>query len=348
MSDIFFPCIILAAFCTPAYAQDNHDINHIHIEDSVNDDKTLHEGHEHSASNNSHSDHEDSDTAGHDGHGEHGDNHVSISSSVLREFNIIVDIASSGTLREKVVLPGAILFNRERLALVTPRLDGTVKAIEARLADRVVSGQTLATLESTETLRPFQVKAPFDGVVVDYAVMPGATVEAGVPLFTVADLSSVWADLRIYQRDLGKIDRGLNVVIESGHAGPRFAGTIVYVAPTIDVHTRTGLARVIVDNEHGTWMPGQFVTGSVSIAEHEVDILVPRSAVLTHEGTTVVFVQTDDGFEPRPVELGHNDAASHEVVNGLERGETYVARNAISIKAEMSKGSFGGHAGHVH
>lgn len=320
-----------------------------------------HDGHDHSSGeedkeaseeysdHGGHDDHSDHDNhSGHPGHDDHEESVVSVSDAVLREFGITLAKATSGTLHEKVILPGEIQFNREQIAYVTPRYAGTVTGIEARLADRVEKGQVLATLESTDTLRPFEVRAPFSGAIVAYDITPGETVEAGIPLFTVADLSSVWADLRIYQRDLNKVRRGQRVVIVNGHEGPSFSGTITYIAPTIDEHTRTGLARVVVDNKSGEWRPGQFVKGSVSIEEHQADIVIPKSAVLTHEGKTVVFVQTDEGFEPRPVDLGHSDATAHEVVDGLEAGETYVTRNAISLKAEMNKGSFGGHAGHVH
>lgn len=305
-------------------------------------DHADHAGHGDPASENAHEEH-----GGRDGHDEHGDEHaedvVAVTPEVMREFDIVLAEAGPGILQEEVVLPGEIQFNREQLAYATPRYAGTVTAIKARLADRVRAGQVLATLESTETLRPFEVKAPFDGTIVAYEVTPGETVEAGTPLFTVADLSSVWADLQIYQRDLNKIRHGLPVTIINGHGGPSFSGTITYIAPTIDAHTRTGLARVIVDNASGEWRPGQFIKGRVTTEEHPVDIAIPRSAMLTHDGQTVVFVQTEEGFEPRPVVLGHNDRAFYEVRDGLAPGETFVERNAISLKAEMGKGAFGGH-----
>ena len=98
-----------------------------------------------------------------------------------------------------------------------------------------------------------------------------------------------------------------------------------------------------MENPNRRWKPGQFIKGSVTIEDHPVDVLVPRTAVLTEDGQTVVFVQTPEGFEPRPVQLGHADAESHEVVRGLQAGEVIVLRNAISLKAELGKGSFGGH-----
>jgi cobalt-zinc-cadmium efflux system membrane fusion protein len=272
---------------------------------------------------------------------------VRVDPEVLEEFDIQIGEVGPGTLDETVVLPGEIKFNREQVAYATPRFQGTVQEIRVRLADKVQKGDVLATLENPETLRPFEVKAPFDGTVVAYDITPGQTVEAGAPLFTVADLSTVWADLQIYQRNLSEIEEGLPVVIKGGHDSASYQGEIAYIAPTIDEHTRTGLARVVVQNPDRQWKPGQFIRGVISTEEHPVDVMLPRSAILTMEDETVVFVQTDEGFEPRPVRLGHSDENSFEVLEGLSGGETVVLRNAISLKAEMGKGAFGGH-GHAH
>lgn len=338
------------------YGQHNHDDHegHDHGEETSHiealPEHEEHDGHAHSGEDD-HGDHDDDHGSAKPGDHEEEDHEeltVSVASEVLNEFGIELDVAGPGTLHEEVVLPGEIQFNREELAYATPRFPGTVTSIKARLSDAVRKGQVLATMESTETLRPFEVVAPFDGTIVDYDITQGTTVEAGISLFTVANLSTVWADLRIYQRDLNKIHSGQRVVVVNGHEGPTYTGTISYISPTIDEHTRTGLARVIVDNRNGEWRPGQFVKGSVSIEEHPVPVLIPRTAVLTHEGKTVVFVQTDEGFTLRPVLLGHSDATHYEVESGLRPGEIFVTRNAISLKAEMNKGSFGGHAGHVH
>jgi cobalt-zinc-cadmium efflux system membrane fusion protein len=296
----------------------------------------------HGESHEAHGDHDDhGEAGGHDDHEEGGP--VQLTAEVRNEFGIILDRASPGTLHEEVVLPGEIRFNRKAIAFATPRYNGSVQKINAQLADRVKKGDVLAVLESVDTLRPFEVKAPFDGVIVSYDITPGQTVDAGTSLFTVADLSTVWADLQIYQKNFGQIKEGLKVRITGGHNLPTFRGVIDYVAPTVDEHTRTGLARIVVDNAERAWKPGMFIKGRVAVERHPVDLMVPRSAVLTVEGAPAVFVQTAEGFEPRPIQIGHSDSEYVQVVRGLEAGETYVAKNPISIKAEMGKGSFGGH-----
>lgn len=280
-------------------------------------------------------------------HEEHGDA-VAISPEVLAEFGIEVAPVGAGVLHETVLLPGEIAFHGERIARVSSRYPATVQSIEARLGDAITRGQTLAVLEHSETLRPLELKAPIDGTVVEYEITPGAAVGAGETLFTVVDLAVVWADLQIYQRDLARVRAGQGVTIESGHGAPRYRGIIDYVSPVVEEHTRTGLARVVIENRDGQWRPGQFVKGRVTFEEHPVDVFVRRSAILSLEGETVVFVQDDDGFVPRPIELGHGDEEGFEVLHGLEASEVIATRNVISLKAELNRESFGGHHGHVH
>ncbi len=315
-------------------AEEDHGHDHAaHAEEAHGD-----HAHESHAEHGGHDDHGD-----HDGHGGHEDEGLNFTPEVLEEFGIELATAGPGTLRETVGLPGEIRFNRTRLAYATPRFAGTVRNTHVALGDEVKEGDLLATLESVDTLRPFEIKAPFDGVVVAYDITLGQTVEAGASLFTVADLSTVWADLRIFQKNFGQIQKGQAVEITGGHNLPSFRGRIDYVAPTVDEHTRTGLARVVVENPERSWKPGLFIQGRVFLENHAVDILVPRTAVLTMEDSPTVFVQTAEGFEPRAIRIGHGDDESLQVVEGLQAGETYVARNPISLKAELSKGAFGGH-----
>jgi len=327
----FTALALLVAFTGGSTALAQSHAGHDHAEEA--------EEAEHGESHDGHA--EESGHEGHDDHEEGGS--VQLTPEVRKEFGIKLDRAGPGTLHEEVVLPGEIRFNRTAVAYATPRYDGTVQKIHARLADQVKKGDLLAVLESSDTLRPFEVKAPFDGTIVSYDITPGQTVAAGTSLFTVADLSTVWADLQIYQKNFGEIKEGLPVRITGGHGLPTFRGVIDYVAPTVDEHTRTGLARIVVDNPERVWKPGMFIKGSVAVERHPVDLMVPRSAVLNVEGAPAVFVQTAEGFQPRPIQIGHSDSEYVQVVRGLEAGETYVSKNPISIKAEMGKGSFGGH-----
>lgn len=282
----------------------------------------------------------------HHEHEEHAAQVVNIDAATLKEFGIRLASVGPGELHEEVVLPGEIRYNREAFAYATPRYAGIVRSIEARLGEPVREGQVLATLESNETLRTFDVTAPFDGTVVSYDLALGESVAAGSALFAVADLSTVWADLRIYQRNLAQVRQGQRVLIEAMSGLEPFVGRISYIAPTIDAHTRTGLARVVLENPDRRWKPGLFIKGTISMYPHPAPLVVPRSALLRMDGEDVVFVQTEDGLEPRVVVVGHSDRTATAIEAGLEPGEVIAVENALSLKAELGKGSFGGHHHH--
>ncbi len=332
-------CIWLSLAATGSLFSQHTEEEHDHEPEHLHSDAE-----EHSAEASHHEeDHTELDEHGHEEEGR-----ISITPEVMKEFGIEIAKVGSGVLQETITLPGEIQFNGERVAHVTPRFHGTIQSISARLADSVTTGKILASMENAETLRPFEVKAPFDGTIVTYDITLGETIEAGTPLFTIADLSSVWADLQIYQKDMPFMSHGLKVKISGPHGSTQYTGTIAYIAPTIDEHTRTGLARVIVDNSEKKWKPGQFVTGEITVEEHPIMLMIPRSAILELDGNTIVFVQEGAEFEPRTIKLGHSDDHHYEVISGLEQGETIVTRNALSLKAELGKASFGGHEGHVH
>tara|TARA_R100000027_G_scaffold9275_4_gene6690 strand:+ start:21701 stop:22798 length:1098 start_codon:yes stop_codon:yes gene_type:complete len=313
-------------------------------ENATHDDHSGHSHDEHDSHDHGSSDeHEDHSSHGHSREEGHRDGVVELSPEIVREFGIEVSEVTSGTLQRAVRLPGEIDFNRERMAYVTPRFAGTVTEIKLRLGDAVKKGDVMALLESSDTLVAFTLTAPIDGVVVRYDITPGETVEAGARLFTVADLSTVWADLRVYQQDMNEIQKGSLATVRCRHDEDAYEGKVVYVSPSIDKHTRTGLARVEVDNRSGKWKPGEFIQGRVLVEESQVRLSVPRSAVLVVEDRPSVFVQTAEGFEVRPLELGRSDGEQWEVISGLEPKERIVVRNPISLKAEMSKDSFVGH-----
>jgi cobalt-zinc-cadmium efflux system membrane fusion protein len=102
----------------------------------------------------------------------------------------------------------------------------------------------------------------------------------------------------------------------------------------------------VLPNLNGTLRPGLFVTAKVAVGTSSTGLVISKSALQTFEGKTVVFVRTDKGFEPKPVELGRKNEATVEILSGLELGQTYVTDGSFTLKAQLSKGAFGD--GHNH
>lgn len=289
----------------------------------------------------------------HDDHGEEQGHEeevheeiVSLGADEMREFGIVVAEAGGATLTASVDLPGEIQPNDNTLAHIVPRFPGIVTDVRAQVGDRVKAGQVLAVIESDESLSPYEVKTVLAGTVTAKHITLGEAVSREHAAFVVADLGSVWADITVYQRDLGDVAVGQEVRISAGHAHPPVTGTISYVAPVVDEATRTAVARVVLPNPEGAWRPGTFISARILLDSFVVPVAVPRTALQHFEDRDVVFVQIPEGFMPRPVTVGRSDENTLEIVSGLAAGELYVSQGGFTLKAELGKGSFGG--GHAH
>jgi len=282
-----------------------------------------------------------------EGRDEHGEEAVvQLTTEEMKEFGIEVGTAEGGTLHIYTTLPGEIVANQDHVAHVVPRFPGIVTDVRKQLGDHVEKGEVLAIIESNESLVEYQMKALIDGIVIDKHITLGEVLGEDDEAYVVADLSTVWVNLSVYQEDLPDVRTGLTAVISAGHDIPDVTAKISYVGPVVDEHTRTGLARVVLSNKKRFWRPGLFVTGRILISEEMVPLLVPETALQTIEDETCVFIETNEGFEPQPVGIGRRNDTHVEIVSGLTVGQRYVTRGGFTLKAELSKGAFGDGHGH--
>ncbi len=193
----------------------------------------------------------------------------------------------------------------------------------------------------------YEIIAPFDGTVINKHATLGEALAEDAEAFTIADLSTVWVNLTVYQKDLPYIRKGQPVALASKQGNLNAEGVISYISPTLIEETRTATARVVLKNPEGLWRPGLFINARITMDEKVVPLLVPKTALVVMEEETFVFVGAEDGFEPKPVELGRTNGTHVEIVSGLEPGERYVSDGAFTLKSELEKASFGGE-GHGH
>lgn len=192
----------------------------------------------------------------------------------------------------------------------------------------------------------YEITAPIDGTVIRKHLSLGEVIEADTEAFLLADLSTVWVDLSVYQKDLPFVREGQKVKIIAGHGIPDAQAKIGYVGPVVGERTRTALARVVLPNPEGHWRPGLFVTARVDIENARVPVTVKTSAIQQVHGQSSVFVKTDDGFRAQPVTLGAEDENRVEITSGLQEGRLYVTKGSFTLKAQLDKGTFG--HGHIH
>ena len=200
----------------------------------------------------------------------------------------------------------------------------------------------------SEVLTEFNITAPFDGKIIEKDITLGELLQEDTVAFVIADLSTVWVDLSIYQKDLPFVREGQSVVIAPGRGIPYVEGTISYLSPVITEETRTALARVILPNPEGYFRPGLFITANLVGEEIPVSLQVNKSALQNLEGETCVFIKYLDGFKSQPVTVGRTSKTHAEITSGLKAGQSYVANGAFEIKAKIITSTMDSHAGHGH
>lgn len=255
---------------------------------------------------------------------------------------VTLGTAGPGEIDLGVQLPGEVRPNGDRIAHVAPRFPGIVREVRKHVGDRIRVGDVLAVIES-ENLASFELKAAVEGVIVDKHIAPGEAASREHPAFIIADLTNVWVDINVYQTALPQVRVGQPVAISAGHDTLEATGTVSYVSPIVDQATRTARARVVLPNVDGAWRPGLFVTATI-FNPTTATIVVPRRAIQTLEGTSVVFVVDGDHFEARPIVTGRIGRSKAEVVEGLSPGERYADQHSFLVKAELAKGE----ASHEH
>lgn len=202
--------------------------------------------------------------------------------------------------------------------------------------------------QAEETFADYSMTAPFDGTIIRKHIVLGEAVDSQSVVFEIADLSNVWADLTVNQKDIASIQVGQPAVVIINTDVPEVTGSIQYVDPVIDRATRAAVARIVLDNTQGRYRPGLFISGKIRTRQVDDRVIVPRDSVQSVNEERGVFVQCHGGFEFRPVVTGLSDQNHIEILQGLKAGEPVVIKNAFHLKAEMTKQVGGAHAGHAH
>jgi len=198
-----------------------------------------------------------------------------------------------------------------------------------------------ATRGAAGALNHYELRAPFDGVIVEKHIALGQSVKVDSVLFMVSDLSTVWAEVAVPASDIDQVRVGETVTVRASASDTQASGKVAYVGSLLGAQTRTATARIVLANPSGAWRPGLFVNVQVEVASSQraVPVAVAASAIQTVEDKPTVFLRVPGGFTARPVTLGRRDASQVEVVKGLAAGQEYAAANSFVIKAELGKSS---------
>lgn len=260
---------------------------------------------------------------------------VQIADHIAAASGIETEAAAPRTIRETLNLSGRIQVDPNRLSQVRARFPGVVTQVQRELGEQVRRGDVLAEIQSNESLQTYQVTAPISGIIVQRDVQVGETT-AAAPLFIIADLSKVWAELDVFNKDIARVSNGQAIVLET-LSGESVEGKIAWLSPMTAHASQSIQARVVLTNPKLNFRPGQFISGRVTVAEHKVPLAVRKSGIQAFRDFQVVFARIDDTYEVRMLELGREDHDWIEVLGGLKPGTEYVTDNSYLIKADIEK-----------
>jgi RND family efflux transporter MFP subunit len=185
--------------------------------------------------------------------------------------------------------------------------------------------------------RTMSVLSPHTGTVIAKHANEGMRIEPGMQVFRIADLSSIWVLVTLYESQLPFVTEGQRAVMSLAYIpGQTFEGRIVYIYPYVDTRTREVQVRLEIENPTGLLKPGMFATVELQSTLKREAVLVPRAAVISTGTRSVAFVSRGEGrFEPREVRLGAETGEGQvEVLDGLKPGELVVTSGQFLLDSE--------------
>jgi membrane fusion protein, heavy metal efflux system len=263
---------------------------------------------------------------------EHGEEISRIDADMARQVGIVTTKAAPEELHQTTTIYGRIVPGPEQVSHVRARFDGMIKSVQRTIGDNVKIGDVLSEIESNESLKPYKIRSPIAGRIVQQHANTGEITEDQV-LFSIANFDTVWADLRIYPTQLSSVKEGQSVQLLI--VGERYTGSINHIISSLN--TPYQIARVRLDNSTQTLSPGLMAEARVEINSIPVSLAVAKKAVQTMGGRQGVFVKQLNEYLFTPLVLGETDDHYYSVLAGLEPGDEYVIENSYLIKADIGK-----------
>ncbi|HUF31257.1 MAG TPA: efflux RND transporter periplasmic adaptor subunit, partial [Gemmatimonadaceae bacterium] len=192
-------------------------------------------------------------------------------------------------------------------------------------------------LRSGHVQRTLTLYSPVSGVVTEKNVVQGQAIQAGQMLFTISDLSEVWIEAELRERELASVRTGTAADIEvAAYPDRSFTGRVEFIDPTLDSQARTAKARVAVRNGRALLKPGMFVTVRLKTPTRTA-LTAPTSAIIRTGERTVVFVDVGNGrLTPQEIDIGRVAGEITEVLAGLEPGQRVVTSAQFLLDSESN------------
>lgn len=249
------------------------------------------------------------------------------------------NVAEAGLTRAKRLAADDIIPQKDLLR-------AQADALRARAALRAAGDKLrmlgVAADESAVGRSRFPLLAPFAGTVIEKQAVIGTLIQPDQPVFTIADLSTVWLEADVYEKDLAKLSTGVEAAVTvNGYPGTTFHGKLTYLASVMDKASRTVKARVEIANPDGKLRPGMFAAVALTTPNKIHALALPTEAIVQIQGKPAVFVASKDSFVPRAVETGPVIGGQTAIQTGVSPGDLVVVQGAYALKARLLKSQLG-------
>jgi cobalt-zinc-cadmium efflux system membrane fusion protein len=196
-------------------------------------------------------------------------------------------------------------------------------------------GITLAEKQGSSIGIELAVRSPITGIIVQKLVSPGQVIQAGqTACFMISDVSTVWVQGHVFDRDLPNVRIGDSVEETNGALGRVFHGTVSYIGSFLDPNTRTTPVRIVTHNPGSILKKDMFVDAVIHTGSQGNTVVVPVSAVLRDDkNEPIVYVQAEPGkFAQRQVAIGGQQNGLIAITSGLQGGETVVSDGGLFLQ----------------
>lgn len=188
-------------------------------------------------------------------------------------------------------------------------------------------------------MKNLDIRSPYKGIVMEKMVTAGDKVEAGMPLFKIADLSTVWVTADVYPADLPWVRKGQDANVSLSYIpGKTKKGRVSFIYPYLNDESRTAKVRIEIKNTPQTdYKPGMFTTVIMASSSAPAVIAVPEQAVIRSGTRSIAVVALGGGyFSTKEIRTGFSADGYIQVLNGLHEGESIVTSSQFLIDSESN------------
>lgn len=258
---------------------------------------------------------------------------TTIEQAVADAMEINTEIAGPATIHQTIPAYGKLSLPVGAKRNIAARFDGEITKLHVNYGEIVKKGQTLFTVESNESLKPYTIKAPTNGVITQLLANTGEQTN-GRNLLTITDFSHHIAKLAVYPSDYSKVKLGTAVTLNVEGHEETLAGKVSFIEPSV----RDDQARMLwVELADADLAEGNFVKAAIEVATIDVPLAVKRVGLQGFRDFTVVYAKVGEQYEVRMLELGRAGGEWIEVLGGLKAGTEYVTDNSYILKADIEK-----------